>query len=349
MSDSHLFSPRRVAAVAVVAWFVVLLVGGAVLTLIASEPGNPLSPSRAAFLATNVTTLTGMRVTWATPGIVSAMASLAAASCVWAFMVAAFTRLAGDGVSRRTLVAAVVAPWLLCLLPLMATGNLVLASATATGSGFVRTAVPTTSATLWAILIPTTLAAIIGPLLIASASSWRALGVQRSVTFGGLALAALLAMVVAWGEPALAVDLRFAGVTDGAAELSSARRWSLVPVLLLGDAGGLKGATLLLLALEISGRAVSAFRTAAAWLVMLLSVWFLSYVGLLVTHPQASDDINAWLAASAAATASGSFTPPTLAGSEAWVLTASMLAGHLLPMAVLWWGVTRSSAVASAG
>lgn len=155
-----------------------------------------------------------------------------------------------------------------------------------------------------------------------------------------------------WREPlaaaaAQAVNVRSTGLPVAfLSDFARPTQWLLSLPMLAGGcpggaAGGFKLTTLLVLAGGIAaawrGQAVA--RTvafAAAWLVVYQAVAFATFIGLLNTVPELSADRLLMLAISAVGNVGLSHDTVAVDRTGAYVLSAGMFAGRILPLVALW-------------
>ena len=109
-----------------------------------------------------------------------------------------------------------------------------------------------------------------------------------------------------------------------------------------GTAGGLKTTTLVRLVRgargAMAGRAVTrAFGIALAWAAAYAAIAVACYAALLYTEPQMPADRLAFLSVSAASNVGLAHDAVSLAAPGTYVLSATMLAGRVVPVLVLLW------------
>ncbi|MEM1013711.1 MAG: hypothetical protein AAGI46_16000 [Planctomycetota bacterium] len=356
------FTPGRVALASVGAWLVVLIVGGAWLAIDASQPGNPLSASRATFHATSIATLTGFRVSWAPTSLAAGLMTLAATSATWCFLAATLCQLVNARVSSLLVALNVGVPWAAAALLLFAVEDPSVAVAVVGSSGFVTETAQLSTILVWFLVLPAGLVGPLVPLLLTTLLTRRSdrqtvdqsppaqpVGLNRQLSWTLFATALLLLVTlptsVLFDRSVLTLDLLGAGLLDSADGLGTTRRWVIVPLLLVSAVGP----TMLLLVIVgiismLRSRTSTVAGIAMIGVVSMVALFAATFIALTATNPQVSDATNAHLAAAAVATNAGSFTLPTIAGTEAWVLSGAMLAGHALPLAILWWAATRRGA-----
>jgi hypothetical protein len=381
VSDASAATPHGLRGLdlllAAFAWLLFLGLGIFFAQRIAVTGPAGMSLPRAAFFILNAASLTGFEMTWASPGTMTrAHASLwligiALTACI-SLMIAtgAMVRVSGLGWSRTRVTLAAFAflacLWAIAFLAETAGGGASPASAwnammVATGTGLLSETPASGAAIVWCARFPIAALAAIGPLLLIDALRGRG-STQARTLATALPAAFLLAVALVLAAQALAgqalipaataaIDARGQGFTDHAAQLTPAARWTLVPVLLLGDAhggigGGLKAVTAAVLVIGMArllrDRGVGrTFAIAAVWLAALVALFGVTFILLLHTSPQLRPDRAAILAAAACGNAGVSVDPVSAAGNDAYVLAAAMLLGRALPWLVLWWSAAR--------
>ncbi len=128
--------------------------------------------------------------------------------------------------------------------------------------------------------------------------------------------------------------------------------WVVMLVMLIGGspagtAGGLKTTTVVELCRgtvsALRGRAVSRmFGIALLWLVLYLLLIFGTSMRLLVSEPQLPSDQILFIAISAAGNVGTSIMPISITGEGLYTLSAGMMLGKILPLAVLWGAAMRA-------
>jgi trk system potassium uptake protein TrkH len=126
-----------------------------------------------------------------------------------------------------------------------------------------------------------------------------------------------------------------------------AGQWMLAALMVIGPAsggtgGGLKGTTLFVLFRGTQRSYLSQltdrpFAIAAAWLAAYALLIFIGFSVLLTCAPQLPADRVLFLTLSAASNVGWSHDPVSLVKSGLAALSATMLLGRMMPMAVLWW------------
>ena len=91
------------------------------------------------------------------------------------------------------------------------------------------------------------------------------------------------------------------------------------------------------------------FAIAAAWIVGLAVLFFVTFILLLHTSPQLRPDRAALVAAAACGNTGISVDPLSMAGDDAYVLAAAMLLGRALPWIVLGWSAARGDEPVAVG
>ncbi len=149
----------------------------------------------------------------------------------------------------------------------------------------------------------------------------------------------------------LSLNARTTGLPfEFAAALARPVQWLLVALMIVGGspggtAGGLKTTTLARLfggVLDnLRGRHLTrSFGIAACWTIAYFSVAVVGFVLLLQTETDVPTDRLLFLAFSAASNAGLSHDPVSITGDGLFTLSGMMLAGRLVPLAVLWWMAT---------
>ncbi len=349
MSIARPISPTAVALACVAAWLLTLAIGGVSMAQGASQPGNVLSGSRSAFLATSVTTLSGFRVDWATPTSASTVVALLAATSIATFGVAALMHLAGKTARLHTWLAVAALPGTLWAVLVLVDGGAATKASSLGGSGWLPEAASATGAAFWLTLVPLSLVGLVGPTLVARFIGGKVLDPQVRLTCVGVAIAFAVGLPIAFalGVPALAADGWAGGFIDEPS--SEPGRLAMLPLVLIGSTaggvgGGLKMTTLIVLAVAVCrllrGTLVDrSVGVAIAWVGVFVLLYTAAVISLRLAWPQAALDVVLFTSASALANhAAGS---PDAAGADGWVLAATMVVGRLASMSVLWWAVSR--------
>ena len=379
----------RIALAAAGVWALCLLAGVAFLMTRPSSGGNVISPRRAVFAAVNAATLTGFEMSWADArdwsvggrGVLMLLILAGAAAC-WLVGTSALVRLGGGRTTGRTAgrAAALVG---VCVLA----GPLVALAGAAGGASFdCLSAFANSGLTLrdvagggvqfWGVLVPLSVAGVLGPALVSSRFARNNAPFSQNARFALAATAAgylaclILLVGVEWSAAApphrdlplaaaLATDARSSALVSRLDGLPRATQWALVPVMLLGPAGGgvgggLKVTTLAVLLVGVGrllrgGTVGRTFAVAATWLVALAGLFLLTFLALLWALPQAPADRLVLLAAGACSNTGLASDRVVAAGADAFILSAAMLVGRVLPWAVLWWSATRGDEAVAVG
>ena len=380
--------PVRLARIALAAagvWALCLLAGVAYLMTQPSSGGNVISPRRAVFAAVNAATLTGFEMSWADVGDwswggrgVMTLLILAGSVACWLVGMSALARLSGGrSTTERAgplLLVGVLAAPLAALVGAVGGASFDALSAFA-NAGLTYRDVAATDPRFWLVLAPLGLLGVLGPTLLVDRIVLRKSFTPNTkfalaaTAAGFLACVVLLAGVENVASPranrtlttaaALATDARSSALVSRIDALPRATQWALVPAMLLGPAGGgvgggLKVTTLAVLVIGVArllrNRSVGrTFAIAAAWLVALAVLFGLTFLALLWALPQTPADRVALLAAGASGNVGLSSGPVVAAGSDAYVLSAAMLLGRVLPWLVLWWSATRGDEPVAVG
>ncbi len=339
-------APRLPAMVSILAagWLLCLLVGTAAVRAVESEAGNPLSFGRSFFLAANALSLTGFDAGFASQrGWLTAGLLAVGILCAWTIAGGAVLR---GVVSPQSLLAkSAVILLAVALVASVVRWNVTHALAAIGGAGLHD--LSATAPFLWLVLLPLAAAGALGP------AAWRG-RTTPTLRLNLLGMAAafaasllLLGLANGWTVPnaALALDARHGGFSGVTA--SSVDRWTLVPLLLLGTAGGgagggLKVTTALVLILGLwrlyrGGRVGRTFAIAATWLAGLVAMFGVTFVLLVRALPALPVDRVAVLAAAACGNVGLSAAPVSASGADGYILAAAMTLGRVLPWGVIWW------------
>jgi trk system potassium uptake protein TrkH len=116
-----------------------------------------------------------------------------------------------------------------------------------------------------------------------------------------------------------------------------------------GTGGGTKVNTLAVLSRgavnSLTGRPISrATGIALTWITIYAVMLTITMMMLLITEPQMPADRLLFLSFSAVGNVGLSHDPLTLSDSGLYVLSASMLAGRIAPVLILWWMATTTVA-----
>ena len=380
--------PVRLARLALAAagvWAVCLLAGVAYLMTRPSSGGNVISPRRAVFAAVNAATLTGFEMSWADArdwsvggrGVLMLLILAGVAAC-WLVGTSALLRLGGGRTTGRAAaivgVAVLVGP-LVALAGAAGGASFDCLSAFA-NSGLTLGDVACGGVQFWGVLVPLSVAGVLGPALLSSRFTRNNAPFSQNARFALAATAAgylaclILLVGVEWSAAApplrdlplaaaLATDARSSALVSRLDALPRATQWALVPVMLLGPAGGgvgggLKVTTLAVLLLGVArllrgGTVGRTFAVAATWLAALAGLFLLTFLALLWALPQTPADRLALLAAGACSNTGLASDRVVAAGADAFILTGAMLLGRVLPWAVLWWSATRGDEAVAVG
>jgi trk system potassium uptake protein TrkH len=129
--------------------------------------------------------------------------------------------------------------------------------------------------------------------------------------------------------------------------LTRASQWVVLLAMAIGASpggtgGGIKGTTLLVLGRDVrrllggksAGRMLG---VACVWVTIYLGLTFGTTLCLMLTESQLSADRVLLLSISAASTCGISHEPISITGTGLFILSFTMLAGRLIPLAILWW------------
>ena len=363
----------HIALAAVGVWALCLLGGVAFLMTQPSSGGNVISPRRALFAAVNAATLTGFEMSWAEArdwswgGRCVLVVELVAGVVVcWTVGMTALARLA-SGASRagRIVVIAVLAPLAVATVG-GAFGDAFDALSAFANGGLTWGEVSAADPSFWLALVPLSLFGVLGPTLLVDALLLRRISPNTRLSFaataaGFLACAAMLWLAAAPAESAaaLASDARSSALVSRVDALPRSANWALAAVMLLGPAGGgvgggLKVTTLAVLLLGVvrllrGGTVGRTFAIGAAWLFGLSLLFGTTFLALLWALPQTPGDRVVLLAAGACANTGLASDRVVAAGADAFILSASMLLGRVLPWGVLWWSATRGDEPVAVG
>ena len=376
----------RLAVTAAAVWAACVVLATLYLGMVATHGGNVLSPRRAIFAALNAATLTGFEVSWADVSAWSLGGRVTLTLLVFVGYAAslvvgatALARLAGGRTTTHRpgliLLAAVLAPAAAWLVGLPGGAGLDALSAFA-NAGLSTAEVSATSGDFWIVLAPLSLAGVLLPTLLADRVAGRrgasphtrtALLASAAAFVVCVVLLALVTLLAAEARnrtqvlataAALATDARSSSLVADVDTLPRATTWALVPVILLGPAGGLGGGlsvtTAAVLVVGVwrllrGGTVGRSFGLAALWLATLATVFAVTFVLLLWALPQSPSDRVVLLAAGAVANAGVASDRVVSAGADAFILSTAMLLGKTLPWAVLWWSATRGDEPVAVG
>ena len=337
--------PWGAAAVAG-AWLLALLGGTAATRWAESDAGNPLSLGRSVFLTANALTLTGFDADfagqrgWLTAGLLAV-----GIACAWTVAGGAVQRaLSTQQLLTRSAAVLLVAS----LVASVFSWNVTHALAAVGGAGLHD--LPPATSSVWLVLFPLAAAGALGPAAWAGRASLKNRTLRLNLTGMAAAFVVSLVWLAVWNGPtpdvaALALDARHGGFTSAAA--SPIDRWTLVPIVLLGTAGGGAGGGLkvttavVLLAglwrLYRGGSVGRTFAIAATWLALLVALFGVTFVLLTRALPALPVDRVALLAAGAVGNVGLSVAPVSAAGLDAYILAAAMTLGRALPWGIIWW------------
>jgi hypothetical protein len=375
-------------AAMLVGWLLLVGLGIVLAQRIAVTGPAGMSFPRSSLFILNAASLSGFEMTWTSPGVMTPVHAalwvfFVAFSALLSLVIAtaAMARVAGaDWSWTRICTTAIVflaGVWLVAFVAELAGGNAGLrtsawnALAVGTGNGLTSENGSDGPRLLWLARFPLSFLAAIGPFVLLDTLRGQSLSAHSRATWLAWPIAFLLTVglvtAVQWlagdgllAAATVAIDSHGTGFTDDLAAISPAARWALVPVLLLGGpgggiAGGLKAVTLLVLAagiFRLMRRGAGAGRTfaiAAAWLVGLAVLFFVTFILLLHTSPQLRPDRAALVAAAACGNTGISVDPLSMAGDDAYVLAAAMLLGRALPWIVLGWSAARGDEPVAVG
>ena len=347
----------KVTLVAAVGW-ALAVVAGFVVDYADVPPGGRANVGRSLFAAVDAATLTGFVRSWDSGDAGGGALTFVGVAASLVVGTGAIVRANQTDVTTpkpRATSPQVRAADLRAVSPRLWVGIIVVVvvllavGAKALGGGGVADA---SGATLWLVLFPAAAVGTLGPVLLAGDLKQRRL----ATTATAVAFLASLALLTACAGPSaavLSVDARSAGFTgtSAVAELPAAGQWALVPVMLLGTAGGGAGgglkvttAAALLIGLWRMTRGGTVGRTfaiAGVWLLAFAMLFGVTFLALIATLPQLPADRVAVLAAGCVSNVGLSVDPVTASGADAYVMSAAMLLGRVLPWGVLWWSATR--------
>ena len=158
-----------------------------------------------------------------------------------------------------------------------------------------------------------------------------------------------LPQVFAQGS-AFAQDTRSAGFELPMQNLGRPVDWLAMVLMLVGGgtdgtAGGLRMTTICLLLWgtrkALQGRLSPLLGYALMWTAIYLLTLFVLLLTMLLFVPEAPADRLLFLVISAVGNVGLSHEPVALTGVGLWVLNIGMMAGRILPLAMLWWMVSR--------
>jgi trk system potassium uptake protein TrkH len=185
-----------------------------------------------------------------------------------------------------------------------------------------------------------------------SAYSRTVLAMSAVVYLVGLGGLCLLHTSDTWPESlaassVLAINTRSAGFAFGWSDFRTPVEWALMLLMLVGagpggTAGGIKVTTVAVIAGGVGsilgGRAPGRIvGIALVWLASYLLLVLVSLILLMAFTPSMPAERLLLLAVSAAGNVGLAHDPVSLTGASSLVLSATMLLGRLMPLAVLWW------------
>ena len=345
----------KVALVAAVGW-ALAVVAGFVVNYADVPPGRRANVGRSVFAAVDAATLTGFVRSWDAGGGALTFVGVTATLVIGVCAIIRAGR--NDPRSHKpransppvgTADLRAVSPRLWVGIALIVVALLTVGAKALGGAGVVADG---SRVTLWLVLFPAAAVGTLGPAVFAGDARQRRL----AATATAVAFAGSLALLVACAGPSaavLSVDARSAGFTgtSAVAELPAAGRWALVPTMLLGTAGGGAGgglkvttAAVLLVGLwrlTRGGTVGRTFAIAGVWLLAFATLFGVTFLALIAALPQLPADRVAILAAGCVSNVGLSVDPVTASGADAYVMSAAMLLGRVLPWGVLWWSATR--------
>jgi trk system potassium uptake protein TrkH len=134
---------------------------------------------------------------------------------------------------------------------------------------------------------------------------------------------------------------------DSFTALTRASQWIVLMAMAIGASpggtgGGIKGTTLLVIGRStrrgLAGQPLERiFAVAMAWFMLYFVLTLATTIGLLVTEPQLTADRVLFVSISALSNCGTSQEPLAITGAGLYILSLTMLAGRLLPLAILWW------------
>lgn len=358
-----------------------VVAGSIAFSISESTPGRVLAPGRAVFLATSAATLTGFTPSWldlhsassGTHVTYAALISIGVVSCwtigglaiahIWRRLRGVKLILTNTQLALFFAVSAVFTLGLSALFEAWA-GRPWLDGMTVLAGAGLTTGPRPADLVFWTWYIPQAAAGVIAPaalMVAAYRADERALPenmptAQLHLSYATMAIAFAVSLVLmlatsglSSNTAGLASDARSNGFLD-ASSASSAGRWTLVPLMLLGSAGGgtagglkVTTAAILLIGLFrlLRGRPVGrTFAIALAWLLGLVVIFVATFITLIAVLPQLPAGRIAILAAGSVGTTGLSIDPVVASGLDAWIMSAAMFLGRVLPWAVLWWSAT---------
>jgi trk system potassium uptake protein TrkH len=365
------------AASLVVVYLLLMAAGYGVLRSTAAiARGNELSADRALFTTINAASLTGFTTTVGLRQLLMAgqvaVIGLVIVGSILSLVVGglAVVRIAGLPYRRGQVVATALlmvlaAPLLGGLLPGTGPNGAMLALSALSNSGLSLGPLPAGSdLSVHAVLMPLAFLGGLGVpvalelldlLLIGrrlSAYSRTVLAMAAVVYLVGLGALSLLHTSGSWSEAlaagsVAAINSRSAGFAFGWTEFRAPAEWILLLLMLLGagsggTAGGLKVTTVAVIARGmrdiLAGRAPGRIvGIALVWLASYLLLVLMSLILLIAFTPSMPAERLLLLAISAAGNVGLAHDPVSLTGASSLVLSATMLLGRLMPLAVLWW------------
>ncbi len=326
--------PGHVAVGAAVAWLLVLILGGGVMAVLESKPGDPVSLPRAVFHAADVVTLTGFEGIQGFD-VVTLLASLA----MIVFGLSCFLRLGQLAPSSTRIGAASLATLLFVALGWFATGDFGNAASSLANSGIESTV---DASTLWTWLVPLQCIGILLPVWVAALTGHPKPQRQLFWCFAAMAGAFLVSLPLAavYGEPAVATDWRSAGMVE-VVEPSRSAAWCFAFIALLGTVGPIGGGALSVL---IAGR----LRFLWIWVGVMSALFVIGVAALLAVRPEmAMEDVVLLAAGCVATTATLSDAGAT--GADAYVMSGLMLASRVSAGVLFWFACAVPMEPASVG
>lgn len=372
------------ALVAAGVWLLATLAAIPLYAVAESAPGRPLALGRCVFQAVNTASLTGFTTSWSNLSTAEAgsrwvtlgLVTVATLAC----LIIGLTALATlEGRSARWLTRMASLIFAAYLLIFVAPAAITLTNGRAADevpaffAGLLafanggQLAVSPEAPQFWIALAPlAAFGALLPALLCGIGSSGPRLSGNLMANVAGMAVALGLSLLLLWptagpttSMAALATDARSSALTNGVEDVPRTGRWALVPLMLLGTAGGGTGgglkvttaAVLLLGGIRLlrGGPAGRTFGIAFAWLLTLVVLFGATFLALLAVLPQLSAERVALLAAGACGNVGLTVDPVVASGVEAWILSTAMLLGRVLPWGMLWWSATRGDETIAVG